>query len=159
MKAKHHFWSSLAVGGAFYFSTQSFTALAGVMLGGFIIDADHVFDQLWSIYHGAPHTKRASALAAQQRSFSGWVARYVHRRKLTRLPLIFHAYELMFGLFICTWVWPTPFLQGLSAGYLLHILLDLFRHHNEFRSPFFYSLFFRMAQGFRRDSLIKSDYL
>lgn len=129
------------------------------MLGGFLIDADHVVDQLWSIYNGAPHTRKASALAAGQKGFGGWVARYLHRRKLTRMPLIFHSYELLLGLIVATWIWPTPFFKGVSAGYLLHILLDLYRHHNEFRSPFFYSLLFRMARGFRRDSLIKSDYL
>ena len=159
MKAKHHFWSSLAVGGVLYLSTQSFTVVAGTMLGGFFIDADHVVDQLWSIYHGAPHTKKAAALAARQKGLKGWVARFVYRRKLTRLPLIFHSYELMTVLLICTLIWRTPFFTGLLAGYVLHILLDLYRHHTEFRSPFFYSIFFRMTQGFRRDSLIKSDYL
>lgn len=158
MKAKHHFWSSLAVGGVFYYSTQSPAAFAGVMIGGFFIDADHVVDQLWSIYHGAPHTRKASALLAEQKDLTGWIARYLHRRKLTRMPLILHSYELMLLLFLCTLIWPTPFFQGLSAGYLLHILLDLYKHYNEFRSPFFYSLFFRMTQGFRRESLIKSDY-
>jgi hypothetical protein len=159
VKAKHHFWSSLAIGGVFYLSTQSFTAFAGTMLGGFFIDADHVVDQLWSIYHRAPHTKKASALAAEQKGFKGWIARYVHRRKLTRLPLIFHSYELMMVLSVCTLIWRTPFFTGLLAGYVLHILLDLYRHYTEFRSLFFYSIFFRMAKAFRRDSLIKSEYL
>jgi hypothetical protein len=159
VKAKHHFWSSLAVGGVLYLSTQSVSVFAGTMLGGFFIDADHVVDQLWSIYHGAPHTRKASAVAAEQNSFRGWIARYIYRRKLTRLPLIFHSYELMTVLLISTLVWRTPFLTGLLAGYVLHLLLDLYKHHNEFRSPFFYSIFFRMTKGFRRDSLIKSEYV
>jgi hypothetical protein len=159
MKAKHHFWSSLAVGGVLYLSTKSFAVVTGTMLGGFFIDADHLFDQLWSIYNGAPHTKKSSALIAQQKSLRGWIARYVHRRKLTRLPLIFHSYELMVALLLFTLAWRTPFLIGLLIGYLLHIALDLYRHYHEFRSPFFYSIFFRMAQGFRRDRLVKSEYL
>jgi hypothetical protein len=158
MKAKHHFWSSMAVGGVLYLSTQSVSAFAGTMVGGFLIDADHVVDQLWSIYHGAPHTRKVSALASGEKDFRGWIARYIHRRKLTRLPLIFHSYELMTILFVCSLIWRTPFLTGLLVGYVLHLLLDLFKHHNEFRSPFFYFLFFRMARGFRRDSLIKSEY-
>src|SRR6266850_882151 len=54
VKAKHHFWSSLAAGGALYWATGSSAALAGTILGGFLIDADHIIDQLWSIRHGAP---------------------------------------------------------------------------------------------------------
>ena len=40
MKAKHHFWSSLAVGGALYWATGSSAALAGSMVGGFLIDTN-----------------------------------------------------------------------------------------------------------------------
>jgi hypothetical protein len=158
MKAKHHFWSSLALGGVCYISSRSPAAFAGVMIGGFMIDADHVVDQLWSIYHGAPHTHSSSAMAAKQGGLRGWIARFIRRRKLTRMPLILHSYELMLLLFASTFIWRTAFLLGLSLGYLLHILLDLYRHHNEFLSPFFYSIFFRMARGFRRERLIKSDY-
>ena len=49
MKAKHHFWSSLAAGGALYWATGSSAALVGSMVGGFVIDADYIIDQLWSI--------------------------------------------------------------------------------------------------------------
>ena len=129
------------------------------MLGGFFIDADHVVDQLWSIYKGAPHTTNSSALAAQQKDVRGWLARYLHRRKLTRLPLIFHSYELVAALFLVTLFLRTPFWVGVFVGYLLHLALDLYRHYNEFRSPLFYSISFRLAHGFRRDRLVKSRYL
>ena len=46
MKAKHHFWSSLVAGGALYWATGSSAALAGSMLGGFLIDGDHIIDQI-----------------------------------------------------------------------------------------------------------------
>jgi hypothetical protein len=61
MKAKHHFWSSLAAGGALYWATGSSAALAGSMVGGFLIDADHIIDQLWSIRHGAPFRRKRVA--------------------------------------------------------------------------------------------------
>jgi hypothetical protein len=159
MKAKHHFWSSLAVGGMMYLSTESVAAFTGTMLGGFFIDADHLIDQLWSIYNGAPHTKNSSSLAAQQKGFLGWLARYLHRRKLTRLPLVFHSYELMAALFLIALLLRTPFLAGLFVGYLLHLALDICRHYKEFRSPFFYSISYRLIHGFRRDRLVKSLYL
>lgn len=153
MKAKHHFISSLAAGGALYYVTGSGAALAGSMLGGFFIDGDHFIDQLWSIYRRAPYLEGS---AAKSHSL---FARYLRRRKLVRLPLIFHSYELLAALVILAASLRTDFLIGLVAGYVLHLSLDLVRHHHEFRSPFFYLLLYRMAQGFRRERLIKPEFL
>jgi hypothetical protein len=158
MKAKHHFWSSVAVGGLLYSLTHSYESFIGTMLGGFFIDADHVVDQLWSIYEEAPHNRKSSALAPQEKGFRGWLAHYIRRRKLVRMPLIFHSYELIIVLTALTIYLRTPFLIGLLVGYVLHISLDLYRHHNEFRSSLFYSLLYRLAKGCRRDSLIKGEY-
>ena len=155
MKAKHHFFSSLAAGGALYYVTGSGTALAGSMLGGFFIDGDHFIDQLWSIYRHAPYLEGA-AVVDKSHSIA---ARYLRRRKLVRLPLIFHSYELLAALVILAANLRTHFMIGLVAGYALHLSLDLLRHHHEFRSPLFYLLVYRMAQGFRRERLIKPEFL
>src|ERR1051325_2272806 len=159
MKAKHHFYSSIAVGGVLYFTTHSIASLIGTFVGGFLIDADHVLDQAWSIYLGAPYTRRQSALQSEGRGWRAWIARYFRRRKLVRMPLIFHSYEILLLLSFLTLAYPTLFLIGLLSGYALHMALDLYRHHNEFRSTFFYSLFYRLAKGFRRESLVKADNL
>jgi hypothetical protein len=160
MKAKHHFWSSLAAGGVLYWATGSSAALAGSMIGGFLIDADHLIDQLWSIRHGAPFRREP---VQQDRSSNkgtrAWLVSYLRPRKLLRLPLIFHSYELVVLITILTLRFWTPFLIGLFAGYLLHLSLDMLRHHREFRSPLFYLLSYRMAQRFQRDRLIKPEYL
>jgi hypothetical protein len=159
MKAKHHFWSSLAAGGALYAATGSAAALAGAMVGGFLIDADHVVDQLWSIASGAPHTKNvASNDPARARGLSAFAHRYIKRRKLVRLPLIFHSYELMAALLVLVAMARGPFIIGLASGYALHLTLDLIKHHHEFRSPMFYLLAYRLAHRFRRDRLIKPEY-
>jgi len=152
MKLKHHFWSSLALGGAISLGTGSLEALAGAMIGGVIIDADHIIDQVWSINEGAP-------LAHGSQRAHGRFQQLVRRRKLIRLPLIFHSYELMIGLVILAAMLRTPFMTGLVAGYLLHLALDLIRHHHEFRSPLFYLISYRLARGFRRERLIKPEYL
>ena len=157
MKAKHHFWSSLAAGGALYWATGSSAALAGTMLGGFAIDADHVVDQWWSVRRGAALAKAASE--ADAGSEPSWAARYFRRRKLLRLPLIFHSYELLVLLIVLTARAGTPFLIGLLSGYALHLALDLARHHHEFVSPLFYSLSYRLTRGFQRERLIKPEYL
>ena len=155
MKAKHHLWSSAAAGAALYWITGSSTALTGALVGGFLIDADHVVDQLWSIRKGAPLLRKRAA----EESSSGFVERYFLRRKLLRLPLIFHSYELMCVLAAATLLLRTPFLIGLLSGYVLHLSLDLARHYHEFQSPFFYLITYRLSQGFRRDRLIKPEYL
>lgn len=159
MKAKHHFWSSLAAGGALYWITGSSTALAGTMLGGFAIDLDHVIDQLWSIRHRAPLRHRGRAEDGHDLRASRWWVDLLRPRKLVRLPLIFHSYELLAAITVLTMSLRTPFLIGLLSGYVLHLSLDMIRHHKEFRSPLFYLLSYRLAQRFRRDQLIKSEFL
>lgn len=162
MKAKHHFWSSLAAGGALYWATGSSAALAGSMVGGFLIDADHLIDQLWSIRRGAPFRRQPPARDHSNGSIGGtraWLMNYLRPRKLLRLPLIFHSYELVAVITILTLNLRTAFLIGLVSGYLLHLSLDMLRHHREFRSPLFYLLSYRMAQRFQRDRLIKTEYL
>jgi hypothetical protein len=160
MKPKHHFWSSLAAGGALYWATGSSASLAGAMMGGFLIDADHIFDQLWSIRHGAPFRRPIEDRAARLRAGRprAWLADRVRPRKLLRLPLIFHSYELLVAVALLTVGLSTPFLIGLLSGYVLHLSLDVMRHHHEFCSPWFYLLSYRLAHGFRRDRLIKSEY-
>jgi hypothetical protein len=160
MKAKHHFWSSLAAGGALYWATGSGAALAGAMIGGFLIDSDHVIDQLWSIRHGAPFRRKVEDDGSTEtQGTSARLLNHLRPRKLLRLPLIFHSYELLAAIAMMTVYLRTPFLIGLLSGYVLHLSLDMLRHHHEFRSPFFYFLSYRLSHGFRRDHLIKPDYL
>jgi len=159
MKAKHHFWSSLGAGGVLYWATGSSYALAGAMLGGFAIDSDHVIDQLWSIRYGAPFRRARKAADIDRSRISRRLTDVIRPCKLVRLPLIFHSYELLAVITVLTMSLRTPFLIGLLSGYVLHITLDLIRHHHEFRSPLFYLLAYRLTQGFRRDQLIKPEYL
>ena len=160
MKAKHHFWSSVVTGGGLYWITGSFSAFTGAIIGGFLIDSDHIIDQMWSIRYGAPfrHPQR-DGIDSRVGSKMNWVMRLFRPRKLLRLPLVFHSYELLVLVIIITIVLRTPFLIGLLAGYVLHLALDMLRHYHEFNSPFFYLISYRLAQGFRRDCLIKRKYL
>jgi hypothetical protein len=159
MKAKHHFWSSLAAGGAAYWATGSIAALTGSMIGGFVIDADHVIDQMWSIRHGAPFRRKDEGHKIGNSTRMAWLSKLLRPRRLVRLPLVFHSYELLVLFAVLTLLLRTPFLIGLLAGYALHLVLDIVRHHHEFRSPLFYLLAYRLTQRFRRDRLIKTEYL
>jgi len=154
MKARHHFVSSAVAGGVLYYATGSLSALVGAMVGGFLIDGDHIIDQIWS--------RKADALEPAEGKDSGqggFAARYLRRRKLLRLPLVFHSYELLTAILIVAFFFRTPVLTGLAVGYAIHLSLDLYRHHHEFRSPLFYFIVYRMSMGFRRDRLIKTQYL
>jgi hypothetical protein len=164
MKFKHHVWTSLLAGGTLWYLTGSEMSMAGALIGGVAIDADHLIDQLWSIKLGAGHmgTARDGGLPAAdggRPSTGSFFERYVRRRRLVRLPLIFHSYELMAVIGAAALVTRTPFLSGLATGYCLHILLDFVRHRHEFRSQLFYLISYRLTQRFRRDRLIKGRYL
>src|SRR5215471_2366709 len=126
MKAKHHFWSSLVTGGALYWATGSISALTGSMVGGFLIDSDHLIDQIWSMRCGAPFRRPPSERADQRlASPARWAINFLRPRKLLRLPLVFHSYELLALITVITIVFRTPFLIGLLTGYVLHLALDL----------------------------------
>ena len=159
MKPKHHFWSSVVTGGALYWATGSVSAFTGAIIGGFLIDSDHIIDHMWSIRHGAPFRRQRDGIESRPESKMSGVLKLLRPRKLLRLPLVFHSYELLILMIIITVILQTPFLIGLSAGYVLHLSLDMLRHHHEFNSPLFYLISYRIAQGFRRDCLIKREYL
>ena len=160
MKPKHHFWSSVVTGGALYWATGSVSAFTGAIIGGFLIDSDHIIDQIWSIRYGAPLRRpQRQVFESQPAGPIKRLANLLRPRKLLRLPLVFHSYELVVLIVIITGFLRTPFLIGLLAGYVLHLTLDMLRHHHEFNSPFFYLISYRLAQGFRRDCLIKREYL
>jgi hypothetical protein len=129
------------------------------MIGGFVIDADHVIDQMWSIRHGAPFRRKDEDRKIGESTRMAWLAKLLRPRRLVRLPLVFHSYELLVLFAVLTLLLRTPFLIGLLAGYALHLVLDIVRHHHEFRSPLFYLLAYRLTQRFRRDRLIKTEYL
>lgn len=160
MKLKHHFWSSLALGGALSAATHSWLPLAGTMVGGVLIDSDHVIDHVWSVARGYPYMYRSRIWLNKKNESAFWrkVGPYVVRRKLRRLPLVFHSYELLTLTVVATALFHSPFLIGFTSGYLLHVFLDFVRHRHEFSSPLFYLLSYRLAHGFRRDKLIKPEH-
>jgi hypothetical protein len=164
MKVRTHLWTSVALGGGLWFVTGSSSALVGAVTGGVLIDADHVFDQIWSIRHGAPYRKSGRQPqelgdSVSGKSFLNSAKDWFRMRKLVRLPLIFHSYELLTVVILAAAIVRTPGMLGLVMGYTLHLALDLIRHHHEFLSPAFYLLSYRLKVGFRRDRLIKPEYL
>ncbi len=158
MKAKHHFWSSLIAGGALFAATGSSSAFAGAMLGGFLIDADHVIDQWWSIKQGAPLLNKSLIEEENPSEVQKLIVRFFRRRKLLRLFLFLHSFELFLLLGLLTLIYKNPLLIGLFSGYSLHLALDLWRHYHEFTSPFFYFFFYRAIHGFKRERLIAAKY-
>jgi hypothetical protein len=179
MKVRTHLWTSVVVGSGLWLATRSSSALVGAIVGGVLMDVDHVFDQVWSIFHGAPYKRPGkeaelqgadlstsssmpSNISSNTSSNINWLdsARdWFRLRKLVRLPLIFHSYELLTVAIVAAVILRTPAMLGLVTGYALHLALDLIRHHHEFLSPAFYLLSYRLTVGFRRDRLIKPEYL
>ncbi|MEW6130926.1 MAG: hypothetical protein AB1757_28100 [Acidobacteriota bacterium] len=159
MKAKHHFWTSLLTGSGLYLLSGSWTSIAGALVGGFLIDADHIVDQLWSIKRHSPHMKKIPEMSPKQFSLKTLYIKFLRRRKLLRLPLIFHGYEFLLLFTVLLFSIKSPFFIGFFVGYGLHLGLDLYRHAHELKSLWFYSLAYRAYHGFKREQLVKENYL
>src|SRR5262249_19441758 len=114
MKVRTHLWTSIAAGGGLWWATGSSMALVGA-----VIDGDHLLDHFWSIRYGAPYARAKPAGAAPAdaansppvQSSSDWW----RRRKLVRLPLIFHSYELLVAALILAGIARTPLVVGIAA--------------------------------------------
>src|SRR5215467_10833610 len=125
MKVRTHLWTSIALGSGLWLVTGSSSALVGAIAGGVLIDADHVFDQFWSIRGGAPYRrpgKEATELRDAESSISSGIAStksgpppvrdWFRLRKLVRLPLIFHSYELLIVVIVAAAILRTPVMLG-----------------------------------------------
>lgn len=159
MKAKDHLWTSVLAGSCLYIINGSMLSIIGALAGGFLIDADHVLDQLWSIRQGSPHMRKNTGTTVAKHKFAYFYSRFIKRRKLVRLPLIFHGYEYAILLSFLLLKIQTPFFTGFVVGYCLHLVLDLYRHFHELNSPLFYSIIYRSVFGFKRERLVKAEYL
>jgi hypothetical protein len=112
MKAKHHFLVVTSHRRSALLATGSVSALAGSLIGGFLIDSDHIIDQIWSMRYGAPLRQPPSQHVEHRTGKPvSWAMSFLRPRKLLRLPLVFHSYELLALITIITIVLRTPLLD------------------------------------------------
>jgi hypothetical protein len=115
---------------------------AGIALGGFLIDVDHVVDYL--------------VFERQRDLRPGVFLRYYLEGRARRVVLALHSYELFALLLLIAWRTDALLLWGYVLGGLMHLLLDLL--YNGELMPHsisaFYSFAYRLSRGFRTATLL-----
>lgn len=122
--------------------TGSVSLAAGVAVGGFLIDLDHLVDYV---------------LVERQRDLRpGAFLRFYVEGRARRLVLLLHSYELFALLGLLAWWHASLALSGYLIGALMHLALDIaFNGKLTPRSiSAFYSFGYRLAHRFDADALI-----
>ncbi len=139
MKPSVHVSTSAILATAIYAYSRSVPEAASCLVGGVLIDLDHVVD--FHLFSG----ERFSLT-----NFFSWC----NESRWQRLTVIFHSYELLGILCAIAYYLDNAVLRGIIWGAGLHLLLDQIGNLRTFRlSPWFYLLGYRIVMGFRRDKL------
>ncbi len=138
MKASRHAALSVPVSAAVFALSRSIPAAIAVMLGGVLIDLDHVIDYV------------------REYGFRIDVAHFFetfYHTRYRRIVLLFHAWELMIALALIAWAtgW-NPWLWGLTIGASTHLALDQTFNYTR---PGTYFFVWRLAKRFQRDKIIR----
>lgn len=138
MKASRHAALSVPVSAAVFALSRSIPAAIAVMVGGVLIDLDHVFDYV------------------REYGFRIDIAHFFetfYHTRYRRIVLLFHAWELMIalGLIASATGW-NPWLWGLTIGASTHLALDQTFNYTR---PGSYFLLWRLAKGFQREKIIR----
>ena len=121
---------------------QSLALTADIVAGGFFIDVDHALDYL--------------AFEGQRDLRPDTFLRYHLERRMKRVVLALHSYELFAGLGVLAWWLDVPMLWGYLMGALMHLALDVtFNGELTPRSiSAFYSFTYRLAHRFDAVALL-----
>ena len=130
MKPEYHLFISLLLGSAFFIYTGSIAAGLACFLAGFFIDLDHFID-FWIYKKRITYTKE--------------FFQHYHRR-LGKLYVVLHSYELVIGLLVIVLVFNLGVVGvGVVLGMGFHLVLDFLTNDVH---PLAYFLSYRMAKGF-----------
>lgn len=136
---QYHIAASSILAVAFYYLTNSVSASLLSFFSGFSVDVDHLLD-FWL------YKKR---IAFRKEIFQDFY------RKWDKIPVLLHSIELLIPLWFLSHAFtPVSFVVAVSAGFVLHLLLDFFG--NEMK-PSCYFLTYRLAKGFDKKLLCKSE--
>ena len=145
MNAEYHVVASIPIAASFYAATGSFLTVAGVFLGGVLIDVDHLLEY-WLDEGFNVRIKEFFA--------------YGNQGGTSRFLFIFHSYEVIIILILCSFALPVKaIIWSVIAGMSVHLVLDYINILNKlgyrWYSCIIFSFFFRLALGFRRDLIEK----
>jgi hypothetical protein len=116
--------------------------VAGIAMGGFLIDLDHVLDYV--AFEGRRDLRPAAFL------------KYYTEQRTQRLVLLLHSYEMLALLIGLAWVTGWTWLWGYVVGMAFHLPLDIVFNGQVLSRNLvpFYSFTVRWRAGFRAEPLI-----
>lgn len=131
MKPTGHIVTSGLVAAVSYSAGAPLTSCAGIVVGGILIDIDHVVDFVLFSRDKRPNLRR--------------VYSYNLNLEYQRVLFSLHSYELIAGLAALAIFLTSPFLWGLFVGMTLHLGLDVVFNAPIHKRPIlFYLLLLRL---------------
>lgn len=141
MKLSKHIAVTLPVSAVVYCIFHSLPAFFGSLIGGLLIDIDHLFD--YFIHEGVNF---------RLYSFFEWC----YKNKWKKLILFFHSIELVLVFWLCILYFHLGLLWiGIAIGMTQHLILDAI--FNIQLNPMFYFFILRFRKGFERKYILRGD--
>ena len=142
MKTRYHIIASAGISIGFQAAGHSWPATLGCFLSGVLIDTDHYLEY-WVIRKKFPFRFKD-------------LVDFCFDTTVTKLYLIFHAYEYLFILWSLIYFFDLGLIWvGLAIGLTIHLLLD--QCFNPIR-PLCYFLTFRIMNKFEKSKILSKEY-
>jgi len=139
MKLNKHVAVTLPLSAVIYYFSHSLPAFFGSLIGGILIDVDHVFD--YFIQEG---------INFRIKYFFNWC----YNNKWNKVTLIFHSIELLVFLwFIVLYFNLGLFWIGIAIGMTQHLILDIVFNTDLNPKSYFFTL--RFLNGFKKEYILK----
>jgi hypothetical protein len=140
MKPSTHIAASAAISTSLLYTTKSELIAGASFFCGFLIDFDHVLDYI-----------REYGFRNNAKDFF----RIFHETRFNKLFLIFHAWELVIGLFLLAALSGyNELIIGISIGMFHHLLLDQIANGV---TPWGYFIIYRAVKKFSTNDIVRDD--
>jgi len=141
-----HLFLSAAIAGGSYAATGSLPIAASAFSIGVLMDADHLFDYAYYLFHTKKKIRQANLKQFLNSS-------YMEETERVFLPL--HSYELLILIWlVCVVFFSIPLAIWLTVSFAIHLTADLLSYRPLFIT---YSFTVRAMNHFKRDALSRTD--
>lgn len=144
MKLKSHIVATITISSIVYFIFNSFSAFISSLIGGILIDLDHLLD--YCIHRG---------INFNVKNFFIWC----YNNQWNTLIVFFHSFELILIFWLAIFIFNLGiFWIGLAIGISQHIILDVLGNRDMINLHSYFFIF-RLTKGFKKEYILREDYL
>lgn len=141
MKLRYHIIATTTISSVVYYVSDSITAFVSSIIGGILIDVDHLLD-----YY------RQEGFNLKIKYFFGWC----YKLKWNTLVVPLHSIELVLILWFAIYVFDLGlFWLGFAIGFTQHMIFDIIFNNKITNNSTFYFFIYRFVKGFRKEYLIR----